>query len=94
MYTCVFTYSHIYIYIHTIYTYKGAGLSLEDALIFWESHFSKIMNHDEFMKKHSYNIRHNYGKEGARKDYTPPSCNKIILGTAPEAGAYHGCPYR
>ena len=73
---------------------KGAGLSLEDALMFWENHFSKVMSHDEFMKKHSYNVRHNYGKEGARKDYTPPSCNKIILGAAPEPGAYHGCPYR
>ena len=73
---------------------KGAGLAMEEALVFWESHFSKVMNHDEFQKKYAYSIRHNYGKEGARKDYTPPSCNKIILGTPPETGAYHGCPYR
>jgi DNA primase large subunit len=73
---------------------KGAGLSLEDAVRFWESHFSKVMAHDAFQKNYSYSFRHMYGKEGARKDYTPYSCLKIIIGTPPEAGAYHGCPYR
>lgn len=73
---------------------KGAGLDLEGAQQFWESHFSKVMNHDQFVKNYSYSFRHMYGKEGARKNYTPYSCMKIIMGTPPEAGSHHGCPYR
>jgi DNA primase large subunit len=73
---------------------KGAGLELDDAVQFWESHFSKIMPHDAFQKNYSYSFRHMYGKEGARKNYTPYSCMKIIMGSPPEMGAYHGCPYR
>lgn len=73
---------------------KGAGLELEDANTFWESHFSKIMTHEEFTKGYAYSFRHMYGKEGARKNYTPYSCMKIIMGTPPESGAFHGCPYR
>ncbi len=52
------------------------------------------MAHDAFQKNYAYSFRHMYGKEGARKSYTPYSCMKIIMGTPPEAGAYHGCPYR
>jgi DNA primase large subunit len=70
------------------------GLSMEDALRFWESQFSKIIGHDQFTKQYAYSFRHMYGKEGARKAYTPYSCMKIIMGAAPEPGAHHGCPYR
>lgn len=63
-------------------------------MLFWESHFTKVMNHDAFHKGYAYSFRHMYGKEGARKNYTPYSCLKIIMGTPPEAGAFHGCPYR
>lgn len=73
---------------------KGAGLNMESALLFWESHFSKIMNHDQFVKTYDYSFRHMYGKKGARKNYTPYSCMKIIMGTPPEVGGHHGCPYR
>jgi DNA primase large subunit len=52
------------------------------------------MSHDQFQKGYSYTFRHMYGKEGSRKNYTPFSCMKIIMGTPPEAGAFHGCPYR
>jgi hypothetical protein len=57
-------------------------------------HTFLLQARDAFQKSYSYSFRHMYGKEGSRKDYTPFSCMKIIMGAAPEAGAYHGCPYR
>ncbi|KAK2181133.1 hypothetical protein NP493_409g01000 [Ridgeia piscesae] len=73
---------------------KGIGLSLEEALKFWRSEFTKMMDGDKFDKQYTYNIRHNYGKEGKRADYTPYSCVKIITTNAPAVGDYHGCPFR
>merc|ERR1712003_162762 len=73
---------------------KGIGLSLEDALAFWRSEFTKKISGDKFEKDYSYNIRHNYGKAGKRTDYTPYSCMKIIMKNAPGSGDCHGCPFR
>lgn len=36
---------------------------------------------DKFDKQYLYSIRHNYGKEGQRKDYTPYTCMKVISST-------------
>jgi DNA primase large subunit len=76
------------------YIISSQHLDLDGALAFWESHFTKIMSHDQFVKSYSYNFRHMYGKEGGRKSYTPYSCLKIIMGSPPEIGAHHGCPYK
>ena len=69
---------------------KGAGLSLEEAFTYFERQFAST----NFQKDYGYNIRHMYGKEGARKSYPPYSCAKIIHGPAPNANEHHGCPYR
>lgn len=73
---------------------KGVGLSMEDALVFWETAFSKLVTTDQFQKQYAYSFRHMYGKEGKRTNYTPYSCIKIIMSAAPGAGEHHGCPYR
>ncbi|KYO47113.1 DNA primase large subunit [Alligator mississippiensis] len=74
---------------------KGIGLTLEQALEFWKSEFIRgKIDADKFDKGYAYSIRHNYGKEGKRTDYTPFSCMKIILSNPPSQGDYHGCPFR
>ncbi|XP_050426072.1 uncharacterized protein LOC126836575 [Adelges cooleyi] len=72
---------------------KGAGLPLEQALVFWRSEFTKKIDTDKFDKQYSYNIRHNYGKEGKKTNYTPYSCMKIIMSSV-GMDEYHGCPYK
>jgi DNA primase large subunit len=66
---------------------------LEDALRFWRDEFTKQIDADKFEKLYAYNIRHNYGKEGKRTNYTPYSCIKIIMSTVGHDDA-HGCPFR
>lgn len=74
---------------------KGIGLTLEQALQFWKREFVRgKMDPDKFDRGYSYNIRHSFGKEGKRTDYTPYSCMKIILTNPPGQGDYHGCPFR
>ncbi|KAK1258999.1 putative DNA primase large subunit [Acorus gramineus] len=72
---------------------KGVGLKLEDALAFWRAEFSQKVGSERFDKEYAYSMRHNYGKEGKRTDYTPYSCQKIVSST-PGVGDHHGCPYR
>ena len=77
---------------------KGIGLSIEEALEFWRESMassSPAIAGDKFNKEYAYNVRHNYGKEGKRADYTPHSCMKIIssgAGNDPQLNG--GCPYQ
>nr|XP_015218762.1 PREDICTED: DNA primase large subunit isoform X2 [Lepisosteus oculatus] len=74
---------------------KGIGLTLEQALQFWRAEFIKgKVDADKFDKAYAYSIRHMFGKEGKRTDYTPYSCMKVILSNPPSQGDYHGCPFR
>ncbi|KAJ2789184.1 DNA primase subunit pri2, partial [Coemansia guatemalensis] len=72
---------------------KGIGLPLPEALVYWRRAFSG-MSDDHFQKGYAYNIRHNYGMEGRRADYTPYSCHRIIMSNPPGPGDHHGCPFR
>ncbi|VEU44499.1 unnamed protein product [Pseudo-nitzschia multistriata] len=69
---------------------KGAGLSLDDAL----TYFERMFVGKDFNKEYSYNFRHMYGKEGKRQSYPPYTCSKIINSNAPNANEHHGCPYK
>lgn len=69
---------------------KGAGLSLEDALTYFERMFAG----KGFTKEYAYNWRHMYGKEGKRVNYPPYSCSKIINNNAPNVSDHHGCPFK
>jgi DNA primase large subunit len=73
---------------------KGIGLSLDESMEFWKNKFLKSMPLDKFEKNYAYNIRHNYGKEGNRVNYTPYSCNKIQNLPPPSNTEYHGCPFK
>ncbi|EFJ45195.1 hypothetical protein VOLCADRAFT_64063 [Volvox carteri f. nagariensis] len=72
---------------------KAIGLPLEEALIFWRSEFAPRTPADQFDKQYAYNIRHNYGREGKRTDYTAHNCTTIV-GFSGGPGDHHGCPYR
>ena len=58
-------------------------MSMEDSMSFWKGEFTKKISAEKFEKEYAYNIRHNYGKEGNKRDYDPKNCNKIILGHQP-----------
>lgn len=73
---------------------KAAGLSLDEALTFWRTEFTKKMDVEKFEKQYAYNVRHVYGKEGKRQDKSPYNCLKIITSNQPGAGDYHGCPFK
>jgi len=78
-----------------LYLKCGMGLSLKESLLFWEKSFFPRFNTIEFQRHYAYNIRHNYGKEGSRKDYNSLDCEKIQLFNEPSSfDHYHGCPFK
>ncbi|KAJ6260947.1 hypothetical protein Dda_3608 [Drechslerella dactyloides] len=72
---------------------KGIGLSIDEALVFWRQAFSKFTD-EQFNKEYRYNIRHSYGLQGAGRNYSPYSCQQILMDHPPGTGDAHGCPFR
>jgi len=70
--------------------YQGIGLSLEEALLFWRKAFRDV-NDDKFQKEYAYNIRHNYGREGKRTNYSPYGYAAYLIGYTPRLTFAHSC---
>jgi hypothetical protein len=64
--TCVHPLPHA----HTHSLLQDVGLVLEEALIFWRASFAPRTPSDQWEKEYAYNVRHSYGKEGKRADYS------------------------
>ncbi|OAF66904.1 hypothetical protein A3Q56_05343, partial [Intoshia linei] len=73
---------------------KGIGLSIDEAIKYWKSHFLKVMDLRQFESEYAYNIKHRYGLVGSRTNYKPYSCVKIISEVSPLGRECHGCPFR
>ena len=75
---------------------KGIGLSLEDCVSYFQREFGKKgTTSDEFRKKgYLYQIRHSYGQEGKRANYTPWSCSKALHNRPTAKDQRHGCPFQ
>jgi len=73
---------------------KGIGMPMEETIQHVREEFIKAMDPDKFDKEHRYNIRHSYGQEGKKTNYSPFSCMKIITANPPGPGDNHGCPFR
>ena len=89
-------YSHLMHFGRLQYTLflKGAGLSVDEALKFFQKKYEKKTPIDKFEKEYAYNIRHSYGLEGKRVNYAPYSCEKIINLNVPMGRECHGCPFK
>eukprot|EP00178_Gracilaria_changii_P000537 TRINITY_DN1065_c0_g1_i2.p1 TRINITY_DN1065_c0_g1~~TRINITY_DN1065_c0_g1_i2.p1 ORF type:complete len:638 (+),score=102.40 TRINITY_DN1065_c0_g1_i2:90-1916(+) len=73
---------------------KGCGFTMEESLKFWKTEFGKgSITTEKFEKQYAYNIRHQYGKEGKRRNLPPYNCMKVI-NERPGPGEHNGCPYR
>ncbi|KAF8308412.1 DNA primase, large subunit [Clavulina sp. PMI_390] len=73
---------------------KVLGLPIDEAIGFWRQAYGDSMTDDKFNKEYRYNIRHSYGLEGKRQNYSARSCNTIIRENRPGPGDAHGCPFR
>ena len=89
-------YSHLMHFGRLQYTLflKGTGLPIDECLQFFRRKYEKRTPGDKFDKQYAYNIRHSYGLEGKRSDYTPYSCSKIINMNSPNSEECHGCPFK
>jgi DNA primase large subunit len=74
--------------------FKGIGLSMEDALVFWRAEFMQGgKTAEEFEKQYTYNFKHQYGQAGSRINYSPYACGAVI-NASPDTSGQTGCPFR
>jgi DNA primase large subunit len=69
--------------------FKDVGLPMEDTIFFFRSNFN--CSSEQFNKDYLYAIRHNYGLEGKKGNYSSYSCPKMFS-FSNDASAY-GCPF-
>ena len=62
----------------------------------FKKRFIKKGGGNNFNNHYAYFIRHQYGKEGGFKNYTPFSCNKIIQKSDNKINIndHYGCPFK
>ncbi|PXF42403.1 putative DNA primase large subunit [Gracilariopsis chorda] len=73
---------------------KACGLSMDESILFWRTEFGKgSITSEKFDKQYAYNIRHQYGREGKRRNLPAFNCMKVI-NDRPGPGEHNGCPYR
>lgn len=75
---------------------KGIGLTMDDCIEYFQREFAKRpTTPEEFRKKgYLYSIKHSYGQEGKRANYTPWSCAKAIANRQTASDHRHGCPFQ
>eukprot|EP00493_Phyllostaurus_siculus_P026513 UN26858 len=71
---------------------KGIGLPIMEAQKFWRA----SCKDEKKYKEVSGNLRHMFGLTGARRDYTPFGCFKLVSSvkdSKPEKDCHYGCPF-
>lgn len=68
---------------------KDIGCSLNDCISYFRNNFNCTA--DQFNKEYLYSIRHNYGLEGKRANYTSFTCSKLIS-FSNDINSF-GCPF-
>ncbi|WEL38679.1 DNA primase large subunit [Encephalitozoon hellem] len=68
---------------------KDCGMSIDDAIDFFRNSFK--VGREVFDKEYLYSIRHNYGLEGKRANYSCFTCSKIANTTNEERKS--SCPF-
>jgi len=71
---------------------KGIGLPIMEAQRFWRASCKEERKYKEV----SGSLRHMYGLTGARRDYTPFGCYKLVESvkdSKPEKDCHYGCPF-
>lgn len=68
---------------------KDSGIPVDDTITFFRSNFN--VSETVFKNKYLYSIRHVYGLEGKRANYTSYDCKRVIASHDRET---FGCPFK